>query len=32
MAFTVIVPRDFEKMSEVAAGIVTKRITAGLKQ
>jgi glucosamine-6-phosphate deaminase len=32
MAFTVIVTRDFEQMSEVAAEIVTKSITAGLKQ
>ena len=32
MAFTVIVTRDFEQMSEVAAEIVTESITAGLKQ
>jgi glucosamine-6-phosphate deaminase len=32
MAFTVIVTRDFDQMSEVAAEIVTESITAGLKQ
>ena len=32
MPFKVIVTRDFEQMSEVAAGIVTESITAGLKQ
>jgi glucosamine-6-phosphate deaminase len=32
MAFTVIVTRDFEQMSEVAAEIVTESITAGLEQ
>ena len=32
MAFTVIVTRDFEQMSEVAAGIVTESIATGLKQ
>jgi len=32
MAFTIIVTRDFEQMSEVAAGIVMESITAGLKQ
>jgi glucosamine-6-phosphate deaminase len=32
MTFTVIVTRDFEQMSEVAAEIVTESITAGLKQ
>lgn len=32
MAFEVIVTRDFEQMSEIAAGIVTESITTGLKQ
>jgi 6-phosphogluconolactonase/glucosamine-6-phosphate isomerase/deaminase len=32
MAFMVIVTRDFEQMSEVAAEIITESITAGLKQ
>ncbi len=32
MPFKVIITRDFEQMSEVAAGIVTESITAGLRQ
>jgi glucosamine-6-phosphate deaminase len=32
MSFKVIITRDFEQMSEVAAGIVTESIAAGLKQ
>ena len=32
MSFKVIIARDFEQMSDVAAGIVTESIIAGLKQ
>ncbi|MBE0555908.1 MAG: 6-phosphogluconolactonase, partial [Proteobacteria bacterium] len=32
MSFKVIITRDFDQMSEVAAGIVTESITAGLKR